>query len=55
MSEIMHSNPISLAVWGVPMPVVAGESFSIKVGAKSASSRRIEVRDGNGAVIASAT
>ena len=25
MTEIMHSNPISLAVWDVPMPVVAGE------------------------------
>jgi hypothetical protein len=49
------ADTISLAVWDVPMPVVAGESFSIKVGAKSASSRRIEVRDGNGAVIASAT
>ena len=36
VTEIMHSNPISLAVWDVPMPVVAGEMFSIKAGAKSA-------------------
>ena len=51
-------NPISLAVWDVPMPVVAGEMFSIKVGAKSASGRslagcRVEVSDAAGAVVAS--
>ena len=54
------SNTISLAVWDVPMPVVAGETFSIKVGAKSASGRalagcRVEVSDASGAVVASAT
>ena len=58
MSEIMHSNPISLAVWDVPMPVVAGEMFSIKAGAKSASGHslaghRVEVFDAAGVVVAS--
>ena len=51
---------ISLAVWDVPMPVVAGERFSIKVGAKAMSSRklagcRVEVCDAAGAVAASGT
>ena len=50
----------SLAVWDVPMPVVAGEKFSIKVGAKSASGRalagaRVEVSDASGKVVASGT
>jgi hypothetical protein len=50
--------PISLAVWGVPMPVVAGEMFSIKAGAKSASGHslaghRVEVFDATGVVVAS--
>ena len=54
------SNTISLAVWDVPMPVVAGEKFSIKVGAKSASGRalagcRVEVSDAAGTVVASGT
>jgi hypothetical protein len=54
------SNAISLAVWDVPMPVIAGERFSIKVGAKSASGRtlaggRVEVSDSTGAVIATGT
>jgi hypothetical protein len=49
------ADTISLAVWDVPMPVVAGESFSIKIGAKSAAGRRVEVRDGKGAVLASGT
>lgn len=58
MSEIMHSDPISLAVWGVPMPVVAGKMFSIKAGAKSASGHslaghRVEVFDATGVVVAS--
>jgi hypothetical protein len=49
---------LSLAVWDAPMPVVAGEMFSIKVGAKSASGRslaahRIEVVDSAGVVLAS--
>jgi hypothetical protein len=39
----------SIAVWDVPMPVVAGESFSIKVGA-TAKGTMIEVSDGSGAV-----
>src|SRR6267154_1315242 len=55
-----RSNAISLAVWDVPMPVVAGEMFSIKVGAKSASGRalaggRVEVSDAAGTVVASRT
>ena len=46
----MTTDTISLAVWDMPMPVVAGEKFSIKIGAKSASSRglagrRVEVSD----------
>jgi hypothetical protein len=49
---------ISLAVWDVPMPVVAGEKFAIKVGAKALSRRvltggRVEVSDATGAVVAS--
>jgi hypothetical protein len=56
----MTADTISLAVWDVPMPVVAGEKFSIKVGAKSASGRalagcRIEVSDATGAVVATGT
>ena len=54
------SNTISLAVWDVPMPVVAGETFSIKVGAKSASGRalagcRVEVSDSTGPAVATGT
>ena len=52
-------NAISLAVWDVPMPVVAGETFSIKIGAKSASGRalagRVEVIDSSGTVVATGT
>jgi len=52
-------NAISLAVWDVPMPVVAGEKFSIKIGAKSASGRalagRVEVIDSSGTVVATGT
>lgn len=49
---------ISLAVWDVPMPVVAGERFSVKIGAKSQSRRKlagcnIEISDTAGAVVAS--
>ena len=55
----MTTDTISLAVWDVPMPVIAGEKFSIKVGGKSASDRalagcRIEVSDSSGAVVATA-
>jgi len=42
----------SLAVWDVPMPVVAGERFAIKAGATGGSGR-VEVIDGAGAVVAS--
>lgn len=54
------ANTISLAVWDVPMPVVAGDKFAIKVGAKSLSGRalageRVEVSDAKGTVVASAT
>jgi hypothetical protein len=51
-------NKTSLAVWDVPMPAVAGEKFSIKVGAKSAAGGalaggRVEISDATGAVVAS--
>jgi hypothetical protein len=54
------SNTISVAVWDVPMPVVTGEKFSIKVGVKSASGRApvggcVEVSDAAGTVVASGT
>ncbi len=53
-----NTETISLAVWDVPMPVVAGQNFLIKVGAKSASGKslaggRIEVSDATGTVVAS--
>ncbi len=56
----MADADISLAVWDVPMPVVAGESFSLKAGAKSESGRvlsgvRVEVSDAAGSVVASGT
>jgi len=46
----------SLAVWAIPSPVVMGERFSLKVGAKSAagyelSGRRIQVSDQSGRVL----
>ena len=52
------TNITSLAVWDVPMPMVAGERFSIKVGVKSASGRPlagcgVEISDATGAVVAS--
>lgn len=54
------SNPTdaSLAVWDVPLPVVAGEQFSVKVGATSATGNaltgsRVEVSHGSGATVAS--
>jgi hypothetical protein len=57
---VTDKNETSLAVWDVPMPVIAGERFSIKVGAKSASKRKlagcgVEVSDAAGAVVASGT
>jgi hypothetical protein len=47
----------SLAVWAVPSPVVMGERFSVKVGAKSAAGhelrgQKIQISDPTGAVIA---
>ena len=47
----------SLAVWAVPSPVVMGERFSVKVGAKSAAAcdlkgKKIAISDQAGAVIA---
>jgi len=50
----------SLAVWAIPSPVVTGQSFSIKAGAKSAAGcdlagRTIAVRDESNAVLASAS
>jgi hypothetical protein len=50
----------SLAVWAVPSPVVMGERFNIKVGAKSSAGcelkgRRILISDQSGAVIAQAS
>jgi hypothetical protein len=48
----------SLAVWAIPSPVVTGQPFAIKVGAKSAAASDltgmpISVRDEAGAVLAS--
>jgi hypothetical protein len=47
----------SLAVWAVPSPVVMGQSFTIRVGAKSSAAMalaggKIEVRDESDAVVA---
>jgi hypothetical protein len=47
----------SLAAWDVPSPVVVGEKFSVKVGAKctaccALNSRQIELRDEKGGVLA---
>jgi hypothetical protein len=58
VTDAKQHNATSIAVWDVPMPVVAGEMFSIKVGVKSASGRalaggRVEVSDDTGAVVAS--
>jgi hypothetical protein len=57
---ITRPQAMSLAVWGIPSPVVTGETFPIKVGAKSAAScnlaaRAIEVRDEGGAVMGRGT
>jgi carboxypeptidase family protein len=48
---------ISLAVWDIPSPVVAGERFAIKVGAKSSAEialtgSGIEICDGGGIALA---
>jgi hypothetical protein len=55
----IRTNPhlTSLAVWDIPSPVVTGERFAIKVGAKSSAGvtlagRKIEVRDQAGTTVA---
>ncbi len=55
ISTIPHAT--SLAVWAIPSPVVMGQRFAIKVGAKSAAGvaltgGSVEVRDESGAVVA---
>jgi hypothetical protein len=47
----------SLAAWDVPSPVIAGEKFSVKVGAKCTAScalngQQVELRDEKGGVLA---
>jgi hypothetical protein len=49
------SDTISLAVWDVPMPVVAGAKFSIKVGATAAAGTKVEAIDASGKVVATGT
>lgn len=49
------NDTISLAVWDVPMPVVIGESFPIKVGAAGGKSATVEVSDPSGKVVATGT
>jgi len=56
-NDTINPDTISIAVWDVPMPVVAGGRFSIHAGAKSAAGRtlanaRLEVVDATGAVVA---
>ena len=46
---------VNLAIWDVPMPVVAGERFTIKAGATAAAGEKIEVCDANGKVLATGT
>ena len=44
----------SLAIWDVPLPVIAGDNFAIKVGVKAApAGGGVEVCDGGGNVVAS--
>jgi hypothetical protein len=55
---VSGSNKASLAVWDIPMPVTAGESFTVKIGAKAADGRslagcRVEVSDAGGKAVAS--
>ena len=57
---VSEANSISLAVWDAALPVVAGEPFAIKVGAKAADARvlagcHIAVSDASGAMVASGT
>jgi hypothetical protein len=60
MSVRTRPHATSLAVWAIPSPVVTGERFGIKVGAKSASgcnldANEIEVCDQTGAIVARAS
>jgi hypothetical protein len=60
VTETRKNDVISLAVWDVPMPVILGQTFSIKAGAKSAAGRvlagsRVEMNDEAGTMVASAT
>ncbi len=55
---VSEATAISLAVWDAAVPVVAGETFAVKVGAKAADARalagrHIAVSDASGAVVAS--
>lgn len=55
-ADVPHE--ITLAVWGMPDAVPAGERFAVKVGAKSSAGcvlcgGRVEVRDAAGAVVTS--
>ena len=45
-------NDVSLAIWDIPMPVVAGERFTIKAGATAAAGEKIEVCDAGGKLLA---
>ena len=49
------NDTIGLAVWDVPMPVVAGGTFSIKAGAKAKAGTKVEVADAAGKVVAAGT
>ncbi len=58
LAVCVHTKPnaTSLAVWAVPSPVVMGERFSVKVGAKSAAGcelggRRIQISDQSGRLL----
>ena len=62
LSILVQTKPhmTSLAVWDIPSPVVMGEKFKIKVGAKSSTGcnlggKDIEVCDDTGAVLAHAS
>jgi hypothetical protein len=57
---MVQKDTISLSVWNVPMPVIAGKAFAVKVGAKSSANRvlsgcRVEVSDAAGSVVAVGT
>jgi hypothetical protein len=60
VSVTTRPHATSLAVWDMPAPVVAGERFTIKVGAKSSADcqlegQRIEICDETGSVAGRAT